>query len=165
VSALLQVPTAPPLTIVLAHRTGQPPNSVLAAARRYGAVHTHVTVQPLPPEAVDELLRDLPPPQALSVATHAEGNPLFIQLAVAVLKRHPEALTLEEALRTEQKTESDLLALAIAADIASLPVGALEILETAVVLADMWTADKGFDLFSGDRNSYDQALTILEEAG
>lgn len=165
ICALLQAPTTPPLTIVLAHRTGGSSNTVLTAARRHGAVHTHFTVEPLPPEAVDELLSDLPPPQALSVATHAKGNPLFIQIAVAVLKRHPEAFTLEEALRFEQDAGSDLLSTAIADDVASIPAEALGVLETAVVLADMWTADKGFSLFSGDRNAYDQALTLLKEGG
>lgn len=163
--ALIQAPAAPPLTIVLAHRTGQAPSVVLAAARRRGAVHEHFTVAPLPPRAVDELLSDLPPPQAMSVATHAEGNPLFIQIAVAVLKRHPEAFTLEQALQFENHTPSDILSTAIADDVASTPAEALEILETAVVFADSWSVESGFALFAGERASYEQALTQLKEAG
>ena len=79
-----------------------------------------------------------------------------------MLKRHPEAFTLEEALRFERDAGSDLLQLRL---LTMLHRSRLKLLGAPNCrrAADMWTADKGFSLFSGDRNAYDQALTLLKE--
>lgn len=164
-SALIQSPSAPPLTLVLSHRTGHTPSMLLAAARRCGAMHEQFTVTPLSHAAVEALLTDFLPSQASSVVAHAEGNPLFIQIAIAAFTRHPEALSLEEALQFENKTPSAILATAIADDIASIPPEAHETLETAAVLGNSWTVENGSVLFSGRRESYEHALALLEDHG
>lgn len=163
--ALIQAPAVPSLTLVLSHRTGQTPDRLLVAARRRGAEHEQFTVGPLPRSAVAILLSDLLPAQACSVIAHAEGNPLFIQIAVAAFKRHPESLSLTHALQLESQTQSAILATAIADDVASIPTEVREILETAAVFGDSWTVENGLALFSGERESYEHALSLLEDHG
>lgn len=164
-SALILSPRVPSLTLVLAHRTGSSPDALLSAARRRGAVQDDFIVKPLSPLAVDELLNDLPPPLAASVLDYAEGNPLFIHIALAALRRHPEASTLEEALQFEGSNQSAILSTAIAREIASLPAEAREVLDIAAVQSDLWNLERGFDLYSGGRDRYEAALALLKQQG
>lgn len=163
--SLMQSPKAPPLTVVLTHRTGFSPSSLLSVARRRGAAQEHFRVDPLPVAAMDQLLGDVPPRQASSVREHARGNPLFIQIATAAFKRHPNAATLEEALRFEHKDQSAIVTTAIAEDIASLPTDARSVLETAAVFARLWTVESGAPFLALPPERYRAALSLLNDHG
>lgn len=131
---LILAPLEADLTIVLVHRLGQEPASIVSRARRRGAQHDHITLDALPDAAIEQLVSGLAPRQVASVIEVAEGNPLFARTALAAFRRRPEAQHLQEVLRFADGTRSAVLSAAVADDVESLPEEARRALETLALL-------------------------------
>lgn len=133
-TAFLQTPAAVALTVILAHRVGQAPRTLLTTARSRGAVVERLVLAPLPDEAMALLARDLRPAQRHAVVAAAEGNPLFARTAVAAFRRYPAAEHLQEVMQLGTGDHADVLSAAIADDMAALAPHARGVLEALALL-------------------------------
>lgn len=133
-ATLIQTPGAASLTVVVIHRSGHEPERIIAAARRRGAAHDHLTVHPLADETIERLAKDLAPEQIDAVVSTASGNPLLAQTMIGAFRRHPRASHVEEALEVTAEGRSHMLSAAIADDIATLTQESRRALEALAVL-------------------------------
>lgn len=155
-TSLIQTPPAAALIVILVHRTGQEPTSVLAAASRRGAVHEHLHLGPLPDEVLDSLVTGVGPRQRAAVVDAARGNPLFARTAAAAFRRHPQADRVEQVLRLSEGNQTAVLSAAVAEDMAALTPPARRTLEALAVLgkpADARTIMQVADLSAADVES------------
>lgn len=121
-------------TLVLAHRTGRPPLSIIDIAHRVGADVEHLQLEPLPDEDIAAIAADLPAWQGAEVVAGARGNPLFASVLSALFRRRPELATTAEALRADPADAGAALYRAVAADLAQLDGDETAALEAVAVL-------------------------------
>lgn len=127
---LMREPPQAPLTVVVIHRPRRTTLPLLAHLRQLGAWHDHITLGPLPDDAVRSLVDDLTPPQQASTMETAGGNPLFIRSLSAAFRRDPARASALEVLPTAAGAPQSLLRSAVGVEIDALPEAARTTLRT-----------------------------------
>ncbi|WP_105566545.1 helix-turn-helix transcriptional regulator [Microbacterium halophytorum] len=140
---LVLLPSAPLVTLVLAHRDGDALGEVLGAVRSRGMLQEHVALGPLSDAAISELAAGLDArPHDLVVAA-SSGNPLFARVLTDAFRRYPEAPDADEALRRAAQGGSGVLAAVVADDLRALGADARHVLEALAVAGQRADAVEG----------------------
>lgn len=164
-AGLIQAPVRGSLTVVLVHRLGQDPAAVIAAARRRGAIHDHVTIDALADDEIAQLAEGLGRDQVAAVVEAARGNPLFAHTAVAAFRRHPGASRVEEVLRLAEGSRTAVLGAAVADDMATLPEASRRALETLAVLGHPSSPQTVTEVAGLEPRDFERAAQDLAERG
>jgi len=133
-TALVAVPAAPRVALVLAHRRGRAVREVLTAARDRGVLHEHVTLGPLVDDSLSRLVAGLDARHDALVREASAGNPLFVRVLVDAFRRCPETHDTEEALRRSARSGSQVLLAAVAHDLDGMPETTRRVLESSAVM-------------------------------
>ena len=140
-AAMISATAAPPFIILVTHRLGLTSESLVAAARRLGMAHEHLTLEPLGDDEVAEIVVDLEPSRRESVIAAAAGIPLFARALGDALRRHPEACGAGEALSQAAASGAEVLRAVVAADLPFLSADTRLVLESMAVLGDAATPE------------------------
>ncbi|MBK0419842.1 AAA family ATPase [Leucobacter sp. CSA1] len=163
--SLMQAPAAGPLTLILVHRVGQDPDRLIAAARRCGAMHDHLSLEALPAGAIRAIASGLSERQTEAVVEAAKGNPLFAHTATAAFRRHAGAEQVEEVLRLAEGSQTAVLSAAVADDMATLSEPSRRALETLAVLGGSSPVETVIEVADITPAEFDAATSELSERG
>lgn len=162
---MLTTPSQAAITVVVVHRSGQDPVSLISQARRAGVVHEHHTLQALDDDAIREIAAELSREQQEETVSVAGGNPLFARVLLAAFRRHPEAAQAQGALGLAHGSQSSVLAAAVTEDVEQLSEHPRTLLESLAVHGGPLDEAVLADVAEMTRVETEAGLEVLEYSG